>query len=373
MIQESATFFQALLDLVLWILIIFTLRRSYNYPFYLSPLSKRIGIVLILIFCLYAFWGGDYFHYRQAFEEFNSFGYMNQERIYEWFYRKFSFSYTFFRLAIWGLALLILLYAYYRVSPSFDLTLFVFVACSLPIFSYARVSLSMSIIILGISFLVYPGKLSRFFSLIFGLVLLGISVAFHKSAPIGISMAIASLVMTNADRGRIFLIAFAVPLLVLVLQQAFDFFAVMDLDSESYITEHYRNRFIDAETNGRRVFALGPLLNEIITRLPMYLVAVLYIIIVWNGEFQSLTVGERAISSYAFCITLLAVLFSFDFGYSTRVLQYRTLYYALPANAVFLSAVRRCSICPKLFKTVFFLAMFGAFYQLLYATYCALA
>ena len=369
MIQESATFLEVLSNLIIWILVFLIFRKSYNSPFRVPTISRRIGIVLMLLFCLFAFWGGDYFHYKMAFNEYNLTGYINQEKVYEWFYRTFNFSYTALRFAIWGLALTALIWAYRRLSPAIDLTLFVFGTCFLPIFSYARASLAMSLILLGLSFIVNPGKLSRLFSLGIGFSLLGVSVFFHKSAPIGLSMAIASLFLIRADKAKLLLIALLAPLFVYILQQAFDVFAVMDLDSDTFITEQYRNRLLDTQERQTGRAAIGPLLNNFITRFPVYFSAALYVMIVWNGRIKLLLDGERAIAAYAFCITLLSILFSLDLGIDTRVLQYRTLYFSMPAYAVFLSAVRRCNIKPKFSQFVIYFACFSGFYQLFYATY----
>ena len=369
MVQDSATFFQVLIDLLLWLLIFLSFKKSFNYPFHIPVNSKRIGIFLILLFCLFAFWGGDYFHYRSAFNEFKLTGDINQESVYKWFYSTFSFSYTAFRLAIWGLALTALLWAYSRLTPSVDLTLFFFGTSFLPIFSYARASLAMSIIILGISFISHPIKRFRLISLLIGTALLGVSVYFHKSAPIGVAMAFSSLFMIKANKTKLLLVAFMAPLFVFVLQQAFGFFTIMDLDSETFITEHYRNRIVDAES--RHVRSIGPFVNSVVTQFPVYFAAFLYVVIVWSGDLKQFTVGEKAISAYAFCITLLAILFSFDMGIDTRVLQYRTLFYSMPAYAVFLAAVRRYNLKPKLARLVFYFACFSGFYQVLYATYCA--
>ena len=371
MIQESATFIQVLLDLILWVLIFLTLRKSYNTPFCLPSSSRRFGIVLILLFCLFAFWGGDYFHYKAAFIDFNTTGYNNQEKIYEWFYSTFSFSYTAFRLAIWGLALSALLWSYRSIAQSFDLALFIFGCCFLPIYSYARVSAAMSIILLGLSFIVNKEK-NRLLSVIFGLTLLAVSAFFHKSAPLGIVMALAALFMVNANRTRLFIVAIMAPLIVLVIQQAFDIFAAVDLDSDTFITEHYRDRFFEASPNEASNWSIGPFVNSIVTRFPSYFIAFLYVVLAWTGDFKKLQIGERAFASYAFCVTLLSLLFSLDLGVSTNVLQYRTLYFAFPANAVFLAGVRKRGIRPKLFTPIFYLAVFSGFYQVIYAAYCAL-
>ncbi len=374
MAQESATFIQVLFNLILLIAIYLTLHKSYYLPFRISPISRNVGIILILLFCLFAFWGGDYFHYKDAFIEYNLFGVMRQEKVYEWFYSTFSFSYIFLRLSIWGMALFALFWAYKRISPTFDLVLFIFGVCFLPIFSYARASLAMSIIILGLSFVSVIKKHNWLSTLIIVFSMLGISYFFHKSAPLGIAMAVVSLFMINADRKVLLLIVLITPLIVVGLRYAFAYFAIMDLDGELMISDHYRTHFLDVNTTkSGETFALGVLLNRIITRFPAYLIAILYICVVWSGEFKKLNIGERVISSYSFCVTLLAVLFLFDMGYSTNVLYYRTLFFSMPASAVFLAAVKRCELKPKLFKIVFNFSVFSGFYQILYSAYCALA
>ena len=373
MVQESATVLQALFDLVLWAFIPLETKKAY-YPLYtLKPSYRRIGIFLILLFCLFPFWGGDYFHYQQAFFVFNRGGGLNQEPVYGWIYSTFSFSYTVVRLCIWGCALFLLTRAYKICTPKFDLAIFLFGALYLHWYSYARASLAMSIILLGLA-LISSAKENRTLLYYFlGFALLGVSSFFHKSATIGIVAAIFSLFLLNAKKRTIFIVALSIPLIIYALQYALDYFAVMDLSEDTLITEHYRNRFVGGEemaNTGR--FAFGPLLTKVFSRGPLYLIVVLYIVVITNGLYNKFTKGERAFASYAFIIVVMSIGFGFTEGYMTRVLQYRTLFFAMPASAIFLAAVHRNGYRKFPYQIVFWGAFVGSVYNMTYAVWCAL-
>ncbi|MBQ8704155.1 MAG: EpsG family protein [Bacteroidales bacterium] len=369
--QESASFFQVLFNIVLWLFIYVVLKPAYMAPYTLKPAKRRLGFVLILLFCLYPFWGGDYFHYKEIFLDFQKgAGLSGQEDIYDWIFRTFGYSYTFLRLSIWGIALLILFWAYKRTCQSIDLTLFFFGVCFLPTFSYARVSLAMSLILLGLTFIVNKGKLPKIISIVFGGGFILCSALFHKSAPIGIVMALASLFLINASKKKIVFIVLLIPLLVVALQNALNYFSIMELDADTFITDRARSTYFETDSSGST--GIGALIGTILQQGPSYLVAVLYLITAWSGRTSLFTVPERTISAYAFCITMLSLGFSLDLGYSLSVLQYRTLFFAFPANAVFLAAVHRNRIENRLFKFIFYSTIIGVGYQFIYSTYLAL-
>lgn len=371
--RESAGFIQVFFNLALWFSIYIVLKPSYAYPYVVKESNKRLGLLLILLFCLYPFWGGDYFHYKEIFNDFVRNGILSgQEAIYEWIFRTFGLSYTLVRLVIWGLAIFILTWSYRRTYPNYALILFIFGLCYLPTFSYARVSLAMSLILLGLTFIVNHGKVSRFISIVCGAILLLSAALFHKSAPIGISMALVSLFLRDATKKKMAVVLLMIPIAVFALQYALNYFFFMELDADTYISDRTRSTYFEMDESGTDSLGIGELLGFFLQQGTGYLVALLYIIIAWTGKLNKFTETEKVISAYAFCITLLSVGFSFDLGYSLRVLQYRTLFFAFPADAVFLAAVHRHGFKKKLFRFIFYLTILGTAYQLLYATYLSL-
>lgn len=373
MIQEKATFVQALFDVILWLLIYLRLHKFYNEPYKRFQKSKIIGIFLILVFCLFPFWGGDYFHYYEQMIEYNKGGYLQQEPVYGWMYSTFSFSYTFLRLVIWGFALLFLFSAYKRTSLSFGLCLFIFGACYMHYFSYARASLAMSMVILGLALVVTAEGRSRLSFIVFGALLAGCSFVFHKSSLIGIAAALISLLLLNPGKKTIVLMVASIPLFVFLLANIIEMYLGFDFEDMGVITNQYRDRLagggVEVEDNS---FGIGPFISQVLSRAPLYLCAILYIIVVSTGIFRNFTRGERALSSFSFVCIVIALTFLYDFGYDTSTIHYRILYWSMPANAVFLGAVYRTKRFPLFVKSILFITIAGAFYDLTYAAYCSL-
>lgn len=372
--QESATVLQALFDLVVWSMLVLVMKQAYKKPYKMANNNRILGVSLILLFCIFPFWGGDYFHLQEAFHNYNNYGLLSQEKVYGILYTTFSFSYSVLRLVIWGGALVLLTYSYKSVSPKFDLCIFLFGALSLQLYSYARASLAMSFILFGLAFVSTVKEKKRVFTLLVGISALGVSVFFHKSAVIGITAALSSLFLINVNKKTILIVAILIPFIIFSLQWTLDLFAVMELNEDTLITEHYRDHFVGGEENTKSAgrLALGPLIITIVTRWPTYLLALLYIIMVNKGLYKKFTIGERAYASYAFIIVVMSIGFGFTEGYVTTVLQYRTLFYAMPASAVFLAAVHRIGYNKLSYKIIFWGALLGSVYNMIYSVWCSI-
>jgi hypothetical protein len=61
MFQESLTLWQGVFNIVLWGIIVWILSPSLKYPYTLSKAAKFWGIVFIVLFYLFPFWGGRLF------------------------------------------------------------------------------------------------------------------------------------------------------------------------------------------------------------------------------------------------------------------------------------------------------------------------
>ena len=371
--QDSATILQVLFDISLWIVLGLSYRRAYNSPYTINKGARIICYLLILLFCLSPFWSGDYFHYNESFEKIRHGGFSHWEPIYQTI-ALFVPSYFVFRLVVWGVALFLLQLAYKKSSPTIDLCVFIFCVCYLHMYSYARASAAMTFIVLGLSVLANSQYRSRILSIVLGFGIIGCSVFFHRSAAIGVAAAIASLFLVNANKKTIIILVLLSPVIVYTLQYSLGYFMTMDLDDETYITDRKRDNYMVGGSGNMFYMGggLGAIIYNVLTRVPLYLSAILYVITVVKGQFNNFTIGERIMSSYAFSVIVLGLCFLIDFGYNTYVLHYRTLNYSMIANAVFLAAVRRHSYNKKLFNVIIYSTMFGAFYMLAYAAYRAI-
>lgn len=370
--EESATFVQMFFNLILWMCIFLITQRAFRYPYINSKSNRITALLLILIFCLYPFFGGDYFHYKHMYNEYKMGGFIPLENIYKWIIEHIAFSYLFFRLLVWGTALAILVKAYKRLDVPFDLCLALFASMFLIWFSYARVSLAMAMILLGLALVVKPYKRLPFISFVFGLCIIFCAEFCHRSAIIGILAALGSLFLINADKKKIVLIGILFPLAIFLLTNILNEFMMLDLDYDSYVSINQRDGYLGDADAGRHTRGLGELISHFLTRTPIFLTAVLYVYLIFRGKFLQMPKTVRCISSYAFIIVLIALAFSFDLGYNTYVFYYRTLTFAMIPSAVFIASVKANRLENKLTNLIIVIGVLGVFYTLIYSTYCAI-
>lgn len=371
--QETATFFQALFNVGLWGLIVLVLRPALKYPYCLSNKARMMGILLILVFCLFPFWGRDYFHYMEAFRDVKIGSRSNLEPFYEWIIVNVADYYVVFRLIVWGLALILLLYAYKRVFRSFDLSLFYFAALYLPWFSYARASLAISSIILGITFLTKPLRRSSLLSILIGFSLIAISIFFHRSAVLGIAAVVGSILIVGDNKYKLLLILVSLPVAVYFVSHYMDTillqFIGMDSDMDVFFSERKVNGYLMGESNER---GLGGLLGDFLNRGAVLIMPIAYTVLVFKGYYQQFNRVEKLVSAYTLCVIFLAIGLVSVGDYNMNVLFYRTLFFSYPANAVFLMSIKNRNLIKGIYGVIYYVGIVGSMYALVYSTYCAL-
>ena len=360
------TIWQALFDLVLWATIFVTLRPAYKFPFRLKKRSRYLGILLMVVFCLFPFWAGDYFHSIESYTLIKQGGYSRFEDVYVWIIENIAPSYHFFRLVVWGSGLTLLFLAYKRIGHNFDMSLFFFGALYLPLFSYARASLAMSIIIFGITFLCKPVRNLKILSIALGATIVLCSFFFHRTAVVGIFSVFMATLLIDNNKWKTILLIILVPLGIYGLSMLLDSIMMIDFDSVDEVLNRKRDTYLSGDV---AVKGIARQLSDFLTRTPMFLSAILYIVLVTKGYYKKMPTVERAIASYVFSIMILALGFSLNLGYNTTVLYYRTINYALPANAIFLMSIKSRNIEQKYFKIIYYMALAAAGYSLLYSTY----
>lgn len=367
--QESANFFQTFFNLVLWIMTFVLIKPALRYPYTISKHRRFLVYFLMILFCIYPFWGGDYFHYKEYFIEYKSGGYCPLEDSYKWILDNLGYSYSFFRLIVWGMALFILFKAYKMIEIRYELALFYFIALYLTTFSYARVSLSMAFILLGLVIIIRQ-KSSLFFNVIISIILFSFAELFHRSAIIGIIAALISLFLINANKKRIILICFIFPIIVLSFAFLLNQFLTFDLNGDTFVTDRHRDAYFSSDVDDLSFPGWGPYISILLSRVPLICIAILYIWVIFKGYFYIFPRSVRLVSSYGFVIIILAIVFMFDFGINTYVLYYRTLNFAILPSAVFLAALKQYGINLKLINIIYYVSLWGVFYILIYRTYC---
>ena len=353
--MQYATPFQVFLNIVMFVVIFIMLRKSFNQPQSISKNTIIFAIIVVLFYCLYAFWGPDYFHYERDFEELKKGGRSNMEDVYHWLVLNISPNYRVFRLIVWGSALYLLL-AIIRFSRiPIDVCLLVFSAMYLPWFSYARVSLCMTIIFTGLAIIVKSNHIN-FVRVIIGLAIIYLSFYFHKSSPFGIVVSLFSLVLLSNSKGKIVILIILIPVVIYFLNiYMVPFVTELSMENETYSSSSYYL------AQASRIMGPGELIHNF-----------LYLRLIYKGGYKSLPIIIRAFANASFLSVLLSTLFLFDYGANTYVLYYRFLNFAMIPSTIFLSYCIKEKIFPVLTKVVFIIGVTASVYALLYAEYMRL-
>lgn len=178
---HQVSLFQALFSAFIWCVLLFVgyTRRDNAYIDYRS----FIPFLLIgILFCTFGFLSGDFIHYWDAYDEvFASHaadGHM--ESIYIWLINNLHQNYFFWRFIVWGSALLLTAMSFWRLElPAYFSTL-IFALVLAFYFPNPRQTLGWSILYLGFSNIMNNNS-SRIIETIIGLILILISIYFHKS------------------------------------------------------------------------------------------------------------------------------------------------------------------------------------------------
>lgn len=205
--------------------IVFAVTNHYKY----RKRTSYSGWILILVFCLYAFWDIDYFNFannlRLGLEDF-------RDPLYE-FLAKISFgSYIVLRLWIWGTAVLLYCGLVRRLQLPQNLACFIFAIFFLTTFSYARASLGMVFYFYGLSFLIVKSK-RIVIDIILSIVFFILAFLAHRSMVLLI--ALTPLAFFKLTRLRLVVAVLTISVCVLALNQFFIQYIQNSLDSNSSI------------------------------------------------------------------------------------------------------------------------------------------
>lgn len=354
-----------LIDIVIYITIYFLIKEALHHK--MVPKGNIIlAGILIMLFCLYPAWGGDYFHYRDSFLSIKKNGYTNMEIPYQYIIKDIVDTYFQFRLIVWGSALLLLYYTQKLLPVPIVLYFVIFCLMFLPRFSYARVSLAMSMIYLGLAVLVYKKSL---INILIGFVIIGVSYFFHKSALFGISVSIISFLTANIlNKRAVIIFALLYPVLMYIVPIALSEFMLMDFSDEVvYIGKGQMYLENDFTEN----YGLGKNLEEGLLRATLYGVLILYAVLHIKSKYEYLPRAIKVFGTSAFLAIFTASVFAFDWGMNTYTVYNRFMYFAMIPSTVLLAYCLSNKVCFKFAKFVVFLGAISAFYALIYRFYGA--
>lgn len=190
-------------------------------------LSKKINkkgnynlviMVLCIFFCLFSFYGGDYFSYQYTFEQHKYEGAnIPLEDIYITLIEILP-TYVIFRLVIWGGGLILFYLSSRFLQLKTSRFLYLYVVFLLLTFSYARVSLGMSIVMFGYSLLISPrGNMAY---KIIGVACILCSTMFHRTIILPAALSLLSLISLN--RFRLGLMLLLLPVIIILINHYFN-------------------------------------------------------------------------------------------------------------------------------------------------------
>lgn len=356
------------------LLMIFILNRYTRPAFvsgHLSRMRIRVTIMLCFVFCLFSFWGADWFGYLKYFIWAKSGGIeqVPMESFYLWLLDKVCTNYLLFRVIVWGVALGLFIFTIKRLRLNMGVALFFFCSIYLIYFSYARASLAMSLLFAGYSLLwEHNGKIVLRNRLI-GVVLIGLAFFCHKSAALGIAAIVGAVIVKEWGRKGAILVLLAFPLMVIAMQYFLqDTFVTILSDEESTLGQYAQAgaKYMEKKSS---FSGIGTFIQKnILERFPYYILAYCCF-----KEIKSPSVTYSApIKSMIvllFILVVTSLIFAVDLGVNTQTLFGRYLRYAQIPACIVLTYMYSNRIQSRLIKWVYTLGIIGCFYSLIYSMY----
>lgn len=356
-----------ILSNILIILILYTLtRRAYDIGA-LSPKNRKVSVILAFLFCLFSFWGKDWFGYQAYYIDMQKGHEVSSiEDIYNWL-GSICPSYVIFRAVVWGSAFVILLKMIKRLQLNFDVSLFFLCSIFLIWFSYARASLAMSIMYFGfVEILSANRKFSKDY--IIGFCLILSSFFFHKSSLFGIAVILITVLLKDSKKLAIIAPILFFPVLLVLLFNNFGGYIDLMLSDETNMAYDYAmvgNNYLTADVNLK---GWGETVQQLLERAPYYLLAVCALK-VYLSDKNSVPSAIKGMMLVLFLLVLLASVFLFDLGLNTNTIYVRFMRYAQIPALITLTYLHTHNLYPKLTKISVIVALASTVYSLIYTLY----
>lgn len=185
MTATSWVIFDIILFLLMLVPLCLSINLHKNVPFVLPLKNYHLFFIVgILVYCLFDKASGDYYHYEEIIKEMSSQRTITThlEYVYVLIAQFIQFNYFLFRLIVWGTASSLFSICIKQTALRSDLVYILFILCSIPIFSYARVSLGICLFLLGYILIVKTDQhKALIIRIIIGALLILSSIFFHKS------------------------------------------------------------------------------------------------------------------------------------------------------------------------------------------------
>ena len=328
--------------------------------------------LLVIFFCVFAFWDSDYYHYKEILSYINpEHGYTNQathlEPLYIWLYDISGRSYLIFRLYVWGVSYLLFIYLSKKIDAYNRLTFSLFTILYCVTFSYARVSLGMVTLYLGIILLLYNDK--RFINAIIGVLVLILCYFSHKT--MFVPLCLVPLYFVRYRRSYMIMIILIVFLIALFYSQNIISVLVDGPDSVGQF-EMLSDTFKSASTYGEQGVSLQSGMGAILLRIIQYASLIIPLIYMSNRKiyrFIQDNIRYRVLYNGALIIVSFALSLGAIISFNSP-LCYRYLYMSYVPVVLLLSVLYGQNLLTrKKITIIIVVAGISVWYRLLYSFY----
>lgn len=334
--------------------------------------SSRKNLLIIFVcyvFCLFSFWGTDWFGYLRYFElvKYGLSSNVPMEDFYLWLMGDVCSYYLQFRIIVWGLSLFFLFLTLRNLHLNIGLALFFFSLIYLIYFSYARVSLSITMMFYGYSCLWNAKGRTSLYKIIWAFFWILLSVYFHKSAPLGIATLFLALAVLKFGKKGPIIILVAFPMLYLIMSVFLnDYFQILQMD-DGVLSEYANTGAIYFDMQNTRL-GISTIINRILERAPYYLLAYVSFKELFRPSIKHPN-HIRAFFMAEFLIVVFASIFLLDFGINTTTLYGRFLRFAQVPSVVVLTYLYQRSIISKSLKIAYEVGILNCLYTMSYSMY----
>ena len=356
-----------LFNIILLSLLVFTLKDALYPPHMVSLAKYRIALSLCIVFCVFSFWGTDWFHYFEQFPMLQSGEKGHMEDVYVWIVQNLSPNYLIFRLIIWGGAFYLFIKILKDLDISIDLALLFFAIYSIIWFSYARVTLAMCIAYCGGTIIFRTEK--RFITLILGFALLYISTYFHKSAVFAVFIVFLAYIYNVNAKNALRLTVILFPIMVIYAKLIVSQFMLIDAESADDMMSEYLVSGQNYMSKNSTVSGWGTIIARILERTPYYLIAFLGIRTLFSDMYDEIPSNVRSFIIIQILIVVFSSVFIFDFNANTKILYGRFLRFDAIPTVIVMTYLYELGIYSRLVDASILVAGLGSVYALLYTLY----
>lgn len=343
---------------------------SLKYPYSLTRNRRLWAYILLMLFCMAAFWGSDYFHIYDDYNELVSDGW-ELEYVYHLIAKYLApNNYFLWRFIVWGCASLLVVKTFERVKIKQDLAICFFVMIWMLWFSYARVSLAMAMAFYGLA--IFSTSRTSLFSWLQGLIFLLSSLFFHKSAGFIVIVSLLALLLPYKGNKRWLVILFSFPLLIYLFRAYLSDFLIGDISSNNEEISSYIARGQNYMNSDNYVQGIGYLIGQLLERVPYYMIFISSITLLVRHNNLVKNDSVKVFMKAIVLLILIASVFAFDVSLNTQLINERFMRFSFIPSCILLTYFWSNGIYPKWQKWTFNIAWIGTLYQISYMLYCSM-